>query len=159
MLKTVWKRREEYSVAQVDVYSGPAFLWTEVVCRILKFADKRECLNRGTFFSTQPISTTLRSRFWKHWPVAMHRQHKCWGDSIFDSNERNAMLVPQNNADSMATAVQTILNRPETSSQLSQNAWEKAKEFDWAVGPSPMGISLSKSPLSIKKIFIKRIIS
>lgn len=36
MLSTAWKARDEYAVAQVDVYSGPAFLWAEVVCSSLR---------------------------------------------------------------------------------------------------------------------------
>jgi glycosyltransferase involved in cell wall biosynthesis len=40
MITTVWRRRHEYAVAQVDVYSGPAFLWAEVVCWTLKLARK-----------------------------------------------------------------------------------------------------------------------
>lgn len=31
MLATVWRLRREYGVAQVDVYSGPAFIWAEAV--------------------------------------------------------------------------------------------------------------------------------
>jgi glycosyltransferase involved in cell wall biosynthesis len=40
MLSTVWRRRREYAVAQVDVYSGPAFVWAEAVCWMLRRADK-----------------------------------------------------------------------------------------------------------------------
>jgi glycosyltransferase involved in cell wall biosynthesis len=36
MLATVWRRRREYSLAQVDVFSGRAFLWAEVVCLALR---------------------------------------------------------------------------------------------------------------------------
>ncbi len=32
MLIAVWRRRREYAVAQVDVYSGPSFIWAESVC-------------------------------------------------------------------------------------------------------------------------------
>jgi glycosyltransferase involved in cell wall biosynthesis len=35
MLSTVWRRRREYDVAQVDVYSGPSFVWAESVCWLL----------------------------------------------------------------------------------------------------------------------------
>ena len=31
MLATVWRQRHEFALAQVDVYSGPAFLWAESV--------------------------------------------------------------------------------------------------------------------------------
>jgi glycosyltransferase involved in cell wall biosynthesis len=40
MLTTVWRRRREYDVAQVDVYSGPSFLWAEAVAWSLRRADK-----------------------------------------------------------------------------------------------------------------------
>jgi glycosyltransferase involved in cell wall biosynthesis len=40
MLATAWKRRHEYAVAQVDVYSGPSFLWAEAVCWVLRRAGK-----------------------------------------------------------------------------------------------------------------------
>lgn len=36
MLLTCWKHRGSYDVAQVDVYSGPSFLWAESVCWILR---------------------------------------------------------------------------------------------------------------------------
>ena len=36
MLKTIWFRRHDYQVAQVDVYSGPAFLWAEAACATLR---------------------------------------------------------------------------------------------------------------------------
>ncbi|MGE3780102.1 MAG: glycosyltransferase family 4 protein [Pirellulaceae bacterium] len=29
MLRTIWRKRHEYAVAQVDVYSGDAFIWAE----------------------------------------------------------------------------------------------------------------------------------
>jgi glycosyltransferase involved in cell wall biosynthesis len=35
MLITVWRRRREYAVAQLDVYSGPSFMWAESVCWLL----------------------------------------------------------------------------------------------------------------------------
>jgi glycosyltransferase involved in cell wall biosynthesis len=36
MLYTVWKSRHEFDLAQVDVYSGPSFLWAEAVCCLLR---------------------------------------------------------------------------------------------------------------------------
>lgn len=39
-LLTVWRHRNRYQVAQVDVYSGPSFLWAEWVCRALRMARK-----------------------------------------------------------------------------------------------------------------------
>jgi glycosyltransferase involved in cell wall biosynthesis len=40
MLHTAWTRRREYEVAQVDVYSGPAFVWAEAVCLLLRLAAR-----------------------------------------------------------------------------------------------------------------------
>jgi len=40
MVTTAWRRRGEYQVAQVDVFSGPAFLWAEAVCWTLRRAGK-----------------------------------------------------------------------------------------------------------------------
>ena len=37
---TVWARRNEYVLAQVDVYSGPAFFFAEAVCWTLRRAGK-----------------------------------------------------------------------------------------------------------------------
>src|SRR5262249_2285392 len=36
MLKTSWKSREDYSLAIVETYSGPAFFWAEAVCWLLR---------------------------------------------------------------------------------------------------------------------------
>src|SRR5262249_42317858 len=36
MVSTAWRRRHEYAVAQVDVFSGPAFVWAEAVCSLLR---------------------------------------------------------------------------------------------------------------------------
>ena len=40
MLATVWRSRENYDVAQVDVYSGAAFRWAEWVTRVIRAARK-----------------------------------------------------------------------------------------------------------------------
>lgn len=40
MVHTAWHHRRGYAVAQVDVFSGPAFFWAEVVCWILRRAGK-----------------------------------------------------------------------------------------------------------------------
>ena len=40
MLSTAWFERRRYAVAQVDVYSGPAFSWAEAVCWTLRRAGK-----------------------------------------------------------------------------------------------------------------------
>ena len=40
MLATVWRRRREYHVANVDVYSGPSFYWAEAVTWTLRRLGK-----------------------------------------------------------------------------------------------------------------------
>jgi len=40
MVMTAVKRRHDYAVAQVDVYSGPSFFWAEVVCSTLGWLGK-----------------------------------------------------------------------------------------------------------------------
>lgn len=40
MLKTTWSHRHTYAVAQIDVYSGPAFIWAEAVCTTLQRLGK-----------------------------------------------------------------------------------------------------------------------
>src|SRR4029077_10781891 len=39
-LLTVWRQRHRYGVAQVDVYSGLAFVWAELVCWVLRLAGR-----------------------------------------------------------------------------------------------------------------------
>jgi glycosyltransferase involved in cell wall biosynthesis len=36
MLATLWTERHNYVVAQVDVYSGPSFVWAETACWLLR---------------------------------------------------------------------------------------------------------------------------
>jgi glycosyltransferase involved in cell wall biosynthesis len=40
MVGTAWSLRDRYRVAQVDVYSGLAFVWAEAVCWVLRTARK-----------------------------------------------------------------------------------------------------------------------
>jgi len=40
MLSTVWKKRDLYAAANVDVYSGRSFFWAEAVCELLKSIGK-----------------------------------------------------------------------------------------------------------------------
>lgn len=40
MTGTAWLRRRDYAVAQVAVFSGPAFAWAETVCAVLRRLDK-----------------------------------------------------------------------------------------------------------------------
>ncbi len=40
MIRTTWAQRHQYAVAQVDVFSGPAFFWAEAVCATLRAARK-----------------------------------------------------------------------------------------------------------------------
>ena len=64
MLGAVWLRRRQYSVAQVDVYSGAALLWAVAVCWVLRRAGK-------------PYVLTLRGgnlpRFARRWPGQVGR--------------------------------------------------------------------------------------
>ena len=41
MLSTTWSRRKDYEVAQVEVYSGLAFVWAEAACWLLRRLGKR----------------------------------------------------------------------------------------------------------------------
>lgn len=64
MLRTIWSQRQHYDVAQVDVYSGPAFLWAELACGLLNRLGK-------------PFVLTLHGgnlpRFAKRWPGRVRR--------------------------------------------------------------------------------------
>jgi glycosyltransferase involved in cell wall biosynthesis len=40
MVNTVWRERRNYDVAHVEVYSGAAFLWAELVCQSLNLIRK-----------------------------------------------------------------------------------------------------------------------
>lgn len=40
MVSTAWRRRHDYSIAQVDVFSGQAFIWAEAVCQTLRWAGR-----------------------------------------------------------------------------------------------------------------------
>ena len=40
MVGSVWRNRSQFSVAQVDIYSGRAFLWAEAVCWTLRRGGK-----------------------------------------------------------------------------------------------------------------------
>ena len=45
MVATAWRRRREYEVAYVEVYSGKAFFWAEAVCLVLRLAARPYVLN------------------------------------------------------------------------------------------------------------------
>lgn len=63
MIFTTWITRKTYSCAQVDVYSGPAFLWAEAVSMVLRILKK-------------PFLLTLHGgnlpTFARRWPARMH---------------------------------------------------------------------------------------
>lgn len=68
MAKTTWLNRFRYDVAHIDVFSGPAFLWAETVCWILRRAGKPYALtlhggNLPDFSLLQPerVKRLLRS--------------------------------------------------------------------------------------------------
>lgn len=64
MVRTTWRRRLEYEVAHVDVYSGQSFLWAEAVCWALRRAAK-------------PYVLTLHGgnlpSFGRRWPARVRR--------------------------------------------------------------------------------------
>jgi glycosyltransferase involved in cell wall biosynthesis len=64
MVTTTWLRRQDYRVAQVDVYSGPAFFLAEAVCWTLRKAGKPYVLTlhggRLPVFSTKWPSRVKR---------------------------------------------------------------------------------------------------
>lgn len=64
MVGTAWRRRHDYDVAHVDVFSGPAFLWAEAVCWTLRRVRK-------------PYVLTLRGgslpHFARRWPGRVRR--------------------------------------------------------------------------------------
>ena len=63
MIKTTWGHRHDYKSAHVDVYSGAAFLWAEIVCRLLRVLGK-------------PFTLTLHGgnlpAFSRRWPGRVH---------------------------------------------------------------------------------------
>lgn len=64
MVSTTWRHRNDYAVAHVDVFSGPAFLWAEAVCLELSRIGK-------------PFVLTLHGgnlpRFSRRWPKRVRR--------------------------------------------------------------------------------------
>jgi len=40
MLWTIWRRRHDYDIAEVDVFSGPAFTWADLSSRLIKLTGK-----------------------------------------------------------------------------------------------------------------------
>jgi len=64
MVATAWRTRHEFDVAQIDVFSGPAFLWAEAVTLILRLVAK-------------PYVLTLRGGnlplFARKWPGRVRR--------------------------------------------------------------------------------------
>ncbi len=61
---TAWRCQGQYQVAQVDVFSGRAFLWAEIACWVLRRARR-------------PYVLTLHGgnlpRFGRHWPGRVRR--------------------------------------------------------------------------------------
>ncbi|MGD8458671.1 MAG: glycosyltransferase family 4 protein [Anaerolineales bacterium] len=64
ILTTIWKYKNEYKVARIDVYSGPAFFWAEAAAWLLKKLNK-------------PFILTLHGGnlplFATHWPNRVSR--------------------------------------------------------------------------------------
>jgi glycosyltransferase involved in cell wall biosynthesis len=49
------------------------------------------------------------------------------------THERDALLVPPDDAEAMAAAVRRILTEPGLAARLSENARRKAEQFDWSI--------------------------
>jgi glycosyltransferase involved in cell wall biosynthesis len=64
MVSTVFLRRHDFDVAQVDVYSGPAFIWAEAACEALRACRKPYVLSLHG--GNQP-------RFSRRWPGRVRR--------------------------------------------------------------------------------------
>jgi L-malate glycosyltransferase len=64
MISTIWSKRKQYEIAQVDVYSGNAFFWAEAACWTLRQARK-------------PYVLTMHGgnlpAFSNKWPRRVHR--------------------------------------------------------------------------------------
>jgi glycosyltransferase involved in cell wall biosynthesis len=59
MLLEIWRARQNYSIACVDVFSGPAFVWAEAACALLRKLGKPTVLtlhggNLPEFIRTHP---------------------------------------------------------------------------------------------------------
>lgn len=68
ILTTIWKFRRQYHIAQIDVYSGTAFVWAEVAGWLLNAIDKKYILtlhggNLPSFASRWPGRVTRLLRY------------------------------------------------------------------------------------------------
>lgn len=68
ILYTTWRLRDQYRVAQVDVFSGPSFIWAEAACFLMGAMGKRYILtlhggNLPSFAQLHPgrVGRLLRS--------------------------------------------------------------------------------------------------
>jgi glycosyltransferase involved in cell wall biosynthesis len=90
-------------------------------------------LNRGDIFlNTTNVDNT---------PVSVLEAMACGlcvvstnvgGISYLFEHEQNALLVPPDNPEAMASAVRRILTEPGLAEHLSSNARRKVEEFDWS---------------------------
>jgi hypothetical protein len=64
MIATVWRERRSYDIAQVDVYSGKAFLLAELACWGLRFVRKPYVL---------ALHGGHLPQFAERWPTRMRR--------------------------------------------------------------------------------------
>ena len=72
MLATIWTRRREYDLAQVDVYSGAAFFWAEAVAFALRRARqtlRSDAARRRTPPFRPPMARRVRAS--SHLPHAV----------------------------------------------------------------------------------------
>jgi len=59
MLNTIWRKKRQYNVAHVEVFSGKAFLLSEIVCSILRLLNKHYILT---------LHGGNLPSFARHWP-------------------------------------------------------------------------------------------
>jgi glycosyltransferase involved in cell wall biosynthesis len=64
MVLTVWRRRRDYTVARVDVYSGLAFIWAEAACVALRAVGRPYILS---------LHGGRLPEFAKRWPGRVRR--------------------------------------------------------------------------------------
>lgn len=94
MLHTVWTRRDDYSIAHIDLFSGLAFVWAEAVCFALRRLAK-------------PYVVTLRGGnlplFATRWPARTRRLLRSaalvtapsgYLGNVFGHNARELIEIP-----------------------------------------------------------------
>lgn len=91
MLYTIWRKRDEFLVAQVDVFSGPAFRWAELTANLLRRLGKPHVLtlhggNLPDFSRLNPdrVKSLLKSATFVTTPSAYLLDRMCsYQDNIY----------------------------------------------------------------------------